>query len=132
MGVPYEGQFGVVFRHYKGEGLLVATVPGDYTVGEVTEEAKSVLREVLRTEVLKLLMVVTGEFIVNVWPASRRSNLYHDMGVPRKLQVVWLVKKMTHDHWFFETMIRKKGWDVRVCETRPSALSWLNAQDKDF
>lgn len=128
MRATYTGEFGVRYELYEERGLLIAVVPGNYIMDEDTSNAVAVSTEVVRVKVRKLVVqVLTGDFIIKVWPAAQRFQTYKKMGVPESLRVAWLVREKTADHWFYETTVRKNGWDFRVYDNRHSALDWLES-----
>ena len=126
MSATYFGPYGIHFEFFEDEGLLVATMPGDYVINEDISQARCVLEEAMKVGVGKLLVaVLNGSFRIDVWPAANRFKAYEEIGIPKTIQVAWLVKEMERDHWFYETMVRKHGWNIRVRDTLPGALAWL-------
>ena len=120
--------FSVEYNYLADENVVVATVSGrfDLADAETIEHIKTSIAKLNEYDCSKYLVDHRmSEFICGTFIAYDRPGLLESLGLKHWVKMAGVSNKITKQIHFLETVVRNRGWMLRVFTDYDEALAWL-------
>ena len=127
MGVV-PSSFSVDYHYMVDENILVSKVLGRYDLADprTVEFIKISINKLNEHNCSKCLIDhIVGKYIGNTFFVYDRPRLLESLGLKRSVRIAGVFKEISIQIHFLETVLRNRGWGLRVFTDYDKALTWL-------
>ncbi len=106
--------------------ILLVTVAGKYSISKDTEVAETVISELLEKKCTKCIVDYrNADFSAETLPTIERSDFYKTQNIPKSITLAAVFKEQSNDARFLETVLRNRGWAIRIFTDFDKAMEWI-------
>jgi hypothetical protein len=120
--------FCVDYHYMVDENILAAKVTGRYDLADpqTVEFIKISINKLNEHNCSKCLVDHrVGEYIGNTFFVYDRPRLLGSLGLKRSVRIAGVFKDISKQIHFLETVLRNRGWGLRVFTDYNEAMTWL-------